>query len=70
MPGRDRRGPRGAGPGTGGRRGACFADRGFGFGAGSQAEQSTQALKERVAALERELEDMRSRIPGYAGKQG
>jgi Family of unknown function (DUF5320) len=93
MPGRDGKGPQGAGPGTGGRRGSCFAGtgpvagatnlrgagqgyaprgggrgrafgggRGPGFGTQAQAEDSAQALKERAAALERELEEVRRRM--------
>jgi len=99
MPGRDGKGPQGAGVGTGGRRGPCFdgtgstgagqqrgagqgfaprgggrgrssgAGRGQGFGVGSQATDSAQALKERAAVLERELDDVRRRLKDDAGKQ-
>jgi len=92
MPGRDGKGPQGAGAATGGRRGPCFdaagstgdawnrgadqgfgprgggrgrafgAGRGFGFGAQSQAAESEQALKNRAAVLECELEEVRRRI--------
>jgi len=98
MPGRDGKGPQGAGAGTGGRRGPCFdgtgptgagqqrgagqgfaprgggwgrssgAGRGQEFGAGPQAEDSAQVLKERVAVLERELDDVRRRLKDDAGK--
>ncbi len=62
MPGRDGKGPQGTG--AGGRRGPCFngTGRGPGFGARSQAEDSAQALKDRATVLERELEEVRSRI--------
>jgi len=89
MPGRDGKGPQGAGPGTGGRRGPCVvgtgageprgagqgfaprgggrgrafgAGRGPGFGGQAPAEESAQALKNRAAVLERELEEVRRRI--------
>jgi hypothetical protein len=93
MPGRDGKGPQGAGPGTGGRRGPCLAGtepvagatdlrgagrgyaprgggrgrafgggRGTGFGTQASAEDSAQALKDRAAFLERELEEVRSRM--------
>ncbi len=92
MPGRDGKGPQGAGAGTGGRRGPCFdgtgqtgagrqrgggqgfaprgggmgrsfgAGRAPGFGAQTPEEDSAQALKDRAAVLERELEEVRSRI--------
>jgi len=86
MPGRDGKGPQGAGAGTGGRRGSCFTGTGSESGTGEQrgagqgfaprggglgrtfgagrvpAEDREQVLKERAAVLERELEDVRSRI--------
>lgn len=59
-------GQRGAGRGyapRGGGRGRAFGGgRGPGFGTQSPAEDSAQALKDRAAALERELEEVRSRM--------
>ena len=101
MPGRDGKGPQGAGPGTGGRRGPCFtgatpagsaddvrgAGRGYaprgggrgrvfgggrgpGFAGGPPQEETVQVLKNRTAALERELADVRSRLEAYSAKNG
>ena len=95
MPGRDGKGPQGAGPGTGGRRGPCvasgplagraddlrgagrgFAPRGggrgraFGGGGGPTQEETVQALKNRTAALERELAEVHSRIEACTEKNG
>jgi len=58
--------PRGAGQGfapRGGGRGRAFgAGRGPGFGNQAQAGDSAQVLKDRAIVLERELEELRSRI--------
>jgi hypothetical protein len=94
MPGRDGKGPQGAGPGTGGRRGPCVASatpagsaddlrgagrgyaprgggsRGSGFFGGLTQEETVQALKNRTAALERELAEIRSRIEACCTKNG
>jgi hypothetical protein len=65
---------RGAGQGfapRGGGRGRTFgAGRGPGFGAQPQAEDSAQALKNRAAVLERELDDVRRRMKDDAGNKG
>ena len=95
MPGRDGKGPQGAGPGTGGRRGPCVASatpagraddlrgagrgyaprgggrgRAFGGGRGPTQEETVQALKNRTAALERELAEVHSRIEACTEKNG
>ncbi len=95
MPGRDGKGPQGAGPGTGGRRGPCFtgatpagsADdvrgagrgyaprgggrgRAFGGGRGPVKNATEQNLKNRAAALEQELAEVRNRIEACIAKNG
>lgn len=83
MPGRDGRGPQGAGPGTGGRRGPCmsgideqrgvrrgYAPRGCGRGiGGGQGVGWSQVLHNKAAMLERELEEVRRCIKDYEAQQ-
>jgi hypothetical protein len=86
MPGRDGKGPQGAGPGTGGRRGPCFtgatpagsandlrgAGRGFALRGGGRPTQdeTVLVLKNRAVALEKELAEVRSRIEACSAKNG
>jgi hypothetical protein len=43
---------------------------GPGFAGGPPQEETVQALKNRTAALERELADVRSRLEAYSAKNG
>jgi len=67
-------GRRGAGRGyapRGGGRGRAFGGgRGPGFGFSAQPDAGVDALKNRAAVLERELEEVRSLIDDRSAKQG
>ena len=62
MPGFDKTGPMGMGPGTGRGMGPCLGGRGFGCRRFFTKKEESELLKEEAEALEGELKAVKERI--------